>query len=392
MDTVLTIPKLTDGTTFYKIYVYISNDKQDIDTISKVRDLQPDIIIDETIAVSQNTPSHGDCYVIPGNIFGDVVTPPPGVTYNNHSINILPSSMYETLIDVVKINNATYTSKLTLNNIYTSTVGIMLYYSCIGINEATNQITHLSKVSGVRVNLNLQQDAQKYLYSCDNYTGESTDVWTPVAVCSWDEKIVIGDLSDSASYTKFGNPFISTVPIFKNEDVRVSLKPVNSQGTILLSFPNPWRLNNVVYNYRKLKSYKIQNYSNNRLSDPSEPTFQSTLPLSIEKVLIFCKEKAQPGDSPVPYSSVTNLPTGVTCRQVIRKGGIYYTKKEYRGLGFNKFNIGPTEDLAFFNESSTQEEIKMHTYIHPGVAYQFTIYLIDVYGNVSAPATTYVQV
>lgn len=398
MDVQITIPQLYDGTTFYKLYIYCSRNAQDIDTIAKVRSRHPDIIIDEASFDRSSqyfqTINGKDCYVIPANIFGKVNFNVAGVSWFNSGIDLLPVSQYETVIDVFQINPYTYTSKVTLNNIYTSELGTMLYYSVIGVNDANNQATHLSKVAGVRTKFNLSEDAQRELSYCDDYTGKDDDVWKVITVLDWDEPVVIGNLADKEQYDRFGCPFVTTVPIFPKDDMSVSLKPLNTRGCILLSFPNPWQRKNPAYNNRKLKAFRFINMSNGAKSEPSEPTYQSSLPLVIEKACVLVETGASNpnSDIPIPYGLVDAPGSNITVHEVIRKDGIYYNAEEHRKLGFNKFNIPMDEMSAIFSETSTQDEIKMEIDAHPGTAYKITVYLFDVYGNVSAPSTTFVYV
>lgn len=398
MDVQITIPQLSDGTTFYKLYIYCSRNVQDIDTIAKIRSRQPDIIIDE--AAFDRTSSYfqtvngKDSYVIPANIFGKVNFNVAGVSWFNGALNLLPTSEYETLVDVFQVNPYTYTSKVTLNNIYTSELGSMLYYSVIGVNADTNQVTHLSKVAGVRIKFDLSQDAQRELSYCDDYTGKDDDIWKVITIVDWNEPVVIGNLADKKGYDRFGCPFVTTVPIFPKEDMSVSLKPLNTRGCALLSFPNPWQGKNPTYNYRKLKSFRFVNLSNGARSEPSEPTFQSSLPLILEKACILIETGAsnENSDIPIPYGLVDAPGSNIAVREIIRKDGIYYNAEEHRKLGFNKFNIPMNETTAVFSESSTQDKIKMEIDVFPGTAYKITVYLFDVYGNVSAPVTTFVYV
>lgn len=398
MDVQITIPQLYDGTMFYKLYIYCSRDAQEVDTIAKVRSRQPDIIIDEA-TFDRTSPyfqtiNGKDCYVIPANIFNRLNRNISGVSYFGNALDLLPTSEYEMIVDVFQVNAYTYTNKLTLNNIYTSELGSMLYYSVIGVDSDNNQVTHLSRVAGVRVNINLSQDARRELSYCDDYTGNDDDVWRVVTVVDWDTPVVIGDLSNPEQYDRFGCPFVQTVPIFQKEEMEISRKPLNTQGCVLLSFPNPWQNSNPAYNQRKLKSFRFVNISNCVRSEPSEPTYQSSLPLIIEKacVLIEVDASNENSDIPIPYGLVNAPGSSISVREIIRKDGIYYNVDEHRRLGFNKFNIPMHETTAVFSEGSIQDQIKMEIDVVPGLAYKVTVYLFDVYGNVSEPATTFFYV
>ena len=100
-------------------------------------------------------------------------------------------------------------------------------------------------------------------------------------------KLLKLDITDPATMARFGNPMVETVHIFSGKDVNVSTRPVTSRNFMVLEIPNPWQRNNKEYNYRKMKSFKLQNVCDEQYSDFSEPTFQSLLPVSLEKMVIL---------------------------------------------------------------------------------------------------------
>ena len=101
---------------------------------------------------------------------------------------------------------------------------------------------------------------------------------------------------------------------------------------MVLEIPNIWQQNNKTYNYRKLKSYKIQTVYNEQYSEFSVPTYQSLMPVSIEKMIILEKEDTE------EFPTLENInDESVKVREIIRKDGLYYKKSTHRKLGFNKY-------------------------------------------------------
>lgn len=370
----LTIPKLSDK---YKLYIYRSKSAESINTIAKVKELNPVIIIDESIAETQII-NDIECYVI----YDKADFTATGVTYNGPIPNLVPTTEYETEINVIPINNYTYVNQLKLNELPIKYNGTMLYYSVIGVDEANNLITHLSKINGVMIDSNYQSEGTRHLYSCNDYDEENkTGTWNYIASISWNEEIKIGDITDPATMKRFGNPMIETVPIFSGDKVNASLRPVTSRNFMVLEIPNPWQRNNKEYNYRRMKSFKLQNVCDEQYSDFSEPTYQSLLPVSLEKMVILkCTDPVNPDE----VISLDN--TECETYQIIRKDGIYYNAKDHRKLGLNKYNIPLEEKVGIFSESSVQDQIKMQVEALPNHIYSYTIYLFDVYGNISEPA------
>ena len=371
----LTIPKISDT---YKLHIYRAKSAESINTISKVKELTPIITIDESIAETQIV-NDVPCYVI-----NDTYTEDTGITYNGPIPNLIPTTEYESQINVISLNNYTYVNELILNPLPIKYNGTMLYYSVIGVDETNNLITHLSKVNGVMINSDYQEEGTRHLFSCDNYTGDNTDVWKYVTSVKWTEEIKIGDITNDLLTRRFGIPIVNTVNIFKAEEINAVTKYTASNNFIVLEIPNPWVRNNQEYNYRKLKSYKLQNVYNEQYSDYSEPTFQSLLPVSLEKMLILRKDDAE---NPDEIISITEASTNndIKTYEIIRKDGTFYNKSIHRKLGLNKYNIPVEEDTGIFSESSVQNQIKKQIEVLPNHIYSFTIYLIDVYNNVSEP-------
>ena len=369
--TKITIPKISDT---YKLYVYRSKSADDINTISKIRTLSPIAIIDESTATAKSI-NGKQCYELydrPGDI-------QLGIQYLGPVPNTLPIIEYETNISIVQLNNYTYLNQLTLNPLPVKYQGTMFYYSVIGVDEVNNLITHLSKVNGVMVKSPYTKGV-RHLYSCNNNQNIGTDEWTYVGAIPWDEDIIIGNMLNQSAYDKLGCPVVEHVNMFSGDDVNVSLRPIASNNFMVLEIPNIWQQNNRTYNYRKLKSYKVQTVYDEQYSEFSIPTYQSLMPVSIEKMIILEKEDTE--DIP----TLENKDESVKVREIIRKDGLYYKAATHRKLGFNKYNIPLEEDTAVFSEGSVQDLIKMQVEALPNHVYSFAIYIIDVYGNISEPA------
>jgi len=373
----MSIPKVS---ALYNLYIYRSKSAEDINTIAKIKELSPVIVINEATATVVDV-NGVDCYQV-SDATPD--TPQAGVEYLGPGPSIIPVTEYETSIDVVKINDYTYVNKLIINPLPSKYSGTMLYYSVIGVNPANNTITHLSKVNGVMVNSPYEKEGTRHLYSCVDFQNKPEDVWAYVGSVPWDKNITLGDISDPAAMEQYGNPFVNTVHAFAGTDVKYSIKSVLAGNYMFIELPNPWQYNNKPYNYRKLKSYKVQNVYNLEYSSFSEPTFQSELPVSIEKMLILRKTDAEHPEDIIPL--IESEHEAVDKYQIIRKDGVYYNNIEHRSLGLNKYSIPLEEPIGVFSESSVQDFIKMQIEALPNHVYSFTVYLIDIYKNTSAPA------
>ena len=377
----LIIPRMSNN---YKLYIYRSKNAESINTISKVRTLKPVMIIDESICESKNISCNGktlDCY----EVYDNPESVQLGVQYIGPNPNIVPVTFYETNVGIVKINDYTYVNTLNFNDLENNhDDNTMMYYSVIGVDEVNNIITHLSKVNGVMIKSEYKKNGVRHLYKCDNYTGSDEDKWEYVSSVDWNEILTIGNVNDKSTLSRFGIPVVEKVKIFESDKVQASTKPVSVNNFMVLEIPNPWQRNNKEYNFRRLKSYKLCNVENEQYGEYSEPTFQSLLPVSIEKMLILRKvDNIQP-EKIIDISEAVN--DDVDTYQVIRKNGIYYNAKEHRKLGLNKYNIPLEEKTAIFNEASVQDKIKIQVEALPTHVYSYTIYLFDVYGNVSEPA------
>lgn len=377
----LIIPALDNKA--YDLYVYRSRSANDIDSISKVANLTPVMVIKQSQAMTTNY--HGkECYIV-----YDKPQNTNGITYNGPSINNIPIEEYETNINVININTYTFVSQLILSpmNLFHKQ-GIMFYYSVIGVDTNANLMTHLSKINGVLVKYTENKDITKEIWSCDDYNDNENDVWKIVGVKEYDElddNISIGDINNDYEIQRYGYPFVETVPPITIDDISINSNTLVSNVYMTLTVKNPWQMNNSDYNYRKLKSYKIRSVYNNNYGEFSTPTFQSLLPVSIEKMIILMQTNPDDETAKLPPSATDND----DCQRfvIIRRDGIYYDKDIHKSLGCNKYLINLSENkLNVYSESSPHDNISIQIAGAIGNTYVFDIYLIDVYGKPSEPA------
>ncbi len=370
----LIIPKVDNVD---KLYIYRSLNANDINTISKVSNLEPIIIIDQSQASAEmNNDMNKLCYTIE-----DAPTNEIGITYNGPQVNNVPINEYETDVNLVMINPYTPINELILSPLeITHKNGIMIYYSIIGVVNDSDRITHLSKVSGGLYPYAEQENIVRQVWSCEDYNDSEDDNWVLVASLPYDETndtIRIGDITRPFNIQTLGIPVIETVPSI--QEINVNLNSLVSNTFMLLEIQNPWQNNNKYFNYRELKSYKIRNVYGSTYGEFSVPTYQSKLPVSIEKMIILVKEN--PSD---PDALLNENDEGVNKYEIIRRDGLYYNRKEHKTLGYNQWTIPlETNKLSVYSETSIHDYINMQITATSGNIYSIDVYLIDAYKNSS---------
>lgn len=361
-----------------KFYIYRSKNANDINTIAKIKTLIPTLILDETTYLESNL--EDEQYVA----YDSVEKVLPGVNYIGPEPVAIPATEYETIFTSHMYNEYTSSAILQLIPLDITYNGIMYYYSVIGVDSTNNLITHLSQVKAELLLSDYKNQGTREILACDKYTGFSSDSWYPIAIPDWDTDIVFGDIKNPITYNRYGTPFVDDVKIFENTEIKVDTRCAVLFNHINIKIPNIWRMNNMDYNYRKLKSFKIRNIYDGKYGDFSEPTYQSSLPVSNEKMLIYKKDVTLEDISTralaIDISEIDSL-----ALTIIRKEGLYYSKVQHRALGCNKYNIDEKEKIAIFNESSTQQEINIDFEAIGGTVYNYTFYIQDVYGKYSEP-------
>ena len=385
----LTIPKIQSNENVL-LYIYRSTNSNDINTISKVSQLTPVIVINQSVAntIKEELPDPNN----PGNtILVDkkhyIIYDSPsagsvaGVTYNGPVPNNVPVNEYEYTINFIKLNSHTHINELVLNPLpINNSKGIVFYYSVIGVIQSSNQITHLSKVNGVLVAYIKDDELVRQLYSCDDYNDSESDIWKFVSGIEYsevDSSIYIGNINKPSEISKYGLPTIETVP--KISEVHASLNSLISNTFMTLEVQNPWYKNNKDFNFRKLKSYKVRNTYESLYGEFSVPTYQSLVPVSIEKMIILMRCNPSNETDVIPIDD-----TEANKFEIIRRDGIFYDSSKHKKLSLNPWII-PLENnkVSVFAETSIQENINMQISAVPGNKYVFDIYLIDVYNHVS---------
>ena len=357
-------------------YIYRSKNLEDINTITKIKKYNPVLVLDET--TYDQTCLEDDMYVVRDFSLNN----PDGVTYLGPEPSNIPTVEYETTLHVIRVNDNTNITYLTMEPLPLQYDGIMYYYSVIALNPETQMISHLSQLQGVLFNTEYLE-GKRQIFCTEKYTGQDTDEWEELSTITWNDEIIIGDNRNSITYARFGKPCSAKVKIFNDEQVTANTRNTSLTNYMQLSFPNIWRGNNSEYNFRKLKSYKIRNVFDNKYGQFSEPTLQQTIQVTNEQLLIFRKETRD--NTPIYRSDNDNL-----IFKIIRRHGKYY-RNEYNKLEFNKYNIDANEQMAIFSESSIQDTITIDFNVKANSTYNYTFYIMDVYGTYSEPCVVMVN-
>lgn len=362
-----------------KFYIYRSKNQNDIDTIAKVKTLLPVAILDETLYNETNI--EDGQYVLYDNQALSILD---GINYLGPEPVAIPATEYAFEFSNKQYNEYTYSIILKLKPLPITYNGVVYYYSVIGVNDTNQMITHLSRVKAELLLSDYVTSGTRELLYCDNSTGLPTDEWIPLANPDWNTNIIFGDVDNSISYNRFGIPFLDVVPIFKDEDIKVNTK---STSAITLKIPNIWKMNNTKYNYRKLKSFKVRNIYDNKYGDFSEPTYQSLLPVSNEKMLIYRKDITETNDR-LPISINDSDALVMT---IVRKNGLFYQEVIHKQFGHNRYNINEQEEIAVFSESSIQDVISIEFNASLSSTYNYTFYVQDVYCKCSNPTVFIIE-
>lgn len=349
----------------YKIFVYRSTNPSDIDTIDKIRTKQPVLIVDETVANLITMPDMGETYPV-----YDADGFQLGVQYHGPEPNSMPSTEYETQVDIEKINKTTYKNIINLVPLPAEYLGQMMYYTVIGVKDSA--ITQLSAPKSVLFKMDYMQDDRE-VWAADDYEAEDS-AWVKVGDFPWkDETIAIG---------KDFVPLIETVPMFTKDDVSIKDTLKYGKGLLTIEIPNIWRSANPEYNMRLTKSFKVRNTYGGKKSKFSVPTWQSKLPCIIERLDVYMQElRTQDDASDIPYGSDD------LSLMVCRNGGIYSHMANHQECGVNKYLIKADESTGLFTETSVNDVITINRRIIANRYYKLTFYLTDIYENHSEPVT-----
>lgn len=367
-----------------KFYIYRSKNANDINTIAKIKNLIPVLVIDEANYLKSNLEDNE--YVV----YDDLSKTLPGVNYIGPEPVSIPATEYETVFSSHIYNEYTSSVILKLAPLDITYNGVMYYYSVIGVDTNNNLITHLSQVKAEILLSDYKNQGTREILACDDYTGFPKDNWYSIATPDWNTEIIFGDINNPITYNRYGTPFVNNVKIFNNTEIEVDTRCAALFNHITIRIPNIWRMNNMTYNYRKLKSFKIRNIYNNKYGEFSEPTYQSSLPVSNEKLLIYKKDITNE-DMSTRESAIDKTKNDLLVLTIIRKDGLFYNSVQHKMLGCNKYNISEQEQIAVFNESSVQQEINIDFEAIGGAVYNYTFYIQDVYGKYSEPCVLIVE-
>ena len=367
------VPSYERNLTFY---VYRSKNLEDINTITKIKKYSPVIVLDEETYDQECM--ENNMYIVRDFSLNN----PDGVTYLGPEPSNIPTIEYETSLHSIRVNDYTNVTYLKMEPLPLEHDGIMYYYSVIGVDKQTQMITHLSQLKGVLFNANYLEGTRQVFYT-EEFTSKDTDEWHELANITWEDEIIIGDNNNSILYSRFKKPCSSVVKMFTDEEVRVNTRNTILTNNMQLTFPNVWCGNNLHYNFRKLNSYKVRNVVDGKYGQFSVPTLQQLIQVTNEQLIIFRKETDN--NTPIDYGDNNNL-----IFRIIRRHGKYYNNN-YDKLEFNKYNIDANEQMAIFSETSVQEDITINFNVKSNSTYNYTFYLVDVYGTYSEPCVVMVN-
>lgn len=367
-----------------KFYIYRSKNANDINTIAKIKSLIPILVINET-NYPENFMEDGQ-YIA----YDTKEKMLPGIDYIGPEPVAIPATEYEIILSSHIYNEYTNSTILKLEPLNITYNGVIYYYSVIGVDNTNNLITHLSQVKAELLLSDYKNQGTREILACDNYTGFPEDNWYAIATPDWNTEIIFGDVNNPITYNRYGTPFVDNVKIFNNTDIAVDTRCAILFNHINIRIPNIWRINNMDYNYRKLKSFKIRNIYDNKYGDFSEPTYQSSLPVPNERLLIYKKEITSDNIA-LKETAIDISDTESLVLSIIRKNGLFYNNLEHRIFGCNKYTIDEREKTAIFSEASTQKEININFDVVGGTTYNFTFYIQDVYGKYSDPCVLIIE-
>lgn len=367
-----------------KIYMYRSRNQADIESIGKVKNLLPVIVLNEnTYPQDMMENDHYVIYDAPENL--------DTVIYNGPQPTAIPTNEYETIYIQKALNEYTNCNIMKMNPLPLEYAGTLYYYSIIGVDSTNTLITHISRVKAEILCSDYVSMGNREIQYCNDYNGLSTDIWETLTTIDWNTDIVFGDLTDTVSYTRFGSPFIDEIKIFDTKDVIIDTRCVINFNHVTLTIPNIWQMDNQKYNYRKLKSFRIRNIYDEHYGDWSEPTYPSILPVTIERLLILRKDvtklTSEERQHPIELSELNDT----LVYTIIRRNGKFYTIDDI-SLSYNRYTLNEDEgNKAVYSENSVQPNIVFNFNARGNTVYNYTFYLEDVYEKYSAPTTVVVE-
>lgn len=399
-----------------KIYIYRSKNQADIESIGKVKNLLPIIVLDETTFPPELMENNQYVvYDVPNNItpaiyfqddsseseeviynddygvfFVDYGGNDDNVTYFGPQPTAIPTNEYETVYTHKAFNEYTGYNVVKLNPLPLEYSGSLYYYSLIGVDPSNSLITHISRVKAEVLLSDYINKGVREIQYCNNYNGLPTDEWKKLTVVNWSTNIIFGDMTDTVSYTRFGSPFVDEIKIFDTKDVIIDTRCVINFNHVTITIPNVWQMNNQKYNYRKLKSFRVRNVYDEHYGDWSEPTYPSILPVSIERLLVLRKDvttlTSEERQQPINLNEINDT----LVYTIIRRNGKFYTTEDI-SLNYNKYTLDESDKKAVYSENSVQSDIVFNFNATGNSIYNYTFYLEDVYGQYSAPASIVVE-
>lgn len=299
---------------------------------------------------------------------------------NSTSPTGLNKPIIDTVISTKSIAVATVINYLGITPAEPDT-GINYYYRILTY-DPTYGYSLPSKLMAANLT-QLANDITFDIQSCSDYnsvakTGTFINLVTGIKNGS---SIQIGNPT-SADFSTYGNPFITTIPVFKSTDINVIDASIDN-GIIVLNIPNVWQNGDTTFNTRNYKAFRIiASLPNGKTSAPSDTYYNTDkVNIPIEKMILLKKDITGLSDTTPIQPTYED---GILLCTWIRKNGIYYDSSKHGVYPYNVQDI--TQDIQIMSENSIFSTLNIvDKDVLKGKSYMYTIYLYDCFKQISNP-------
>lgn len=310
------------------------------------------------------------------NVYDDDIKIQEGVNYDGPVGTGLPQPVIAFSKDFVPKASGTLIP-IALMQMTGGTAGEVYYYRIVGKDPVGN----LTDPSGL-FSVHLSQSNAEIQYSIE----ESDDgiIWNHLLMAEDMEVIEYGK-EGTIMFDNFGSLLADGIRQFYENETIVDTSSVNVDNQIRVTIPNVWKDDDNTYRTRNTKQFRakvVDTYSQE--SQYSEPTMSEEIIIPIEKIVVM--KKLVTSLDLVDQSNPIEMDDAdaTMIKEWIRKAGHIYVPADHVAMPLNvRESSSPT--VVFDDLTSFPTITLIDVNALPAEVYNYTIYLIDAYGDVSVP-------
>jgi len=260
--------------------------------------------------------------------------------------------------------------------------GIVYYYRLV----AKDMLGNLSDPSGL-ISSYVEQDASEVRFQIE--VTDDSFIWKSVGTFDHMDVVEFG-IPGTIMHSAFGSVIADDIRAFLPAEIIPETSRIISDNQVGITVPNPFSDTDPLFREREFKKFRSRMLdSYGKTSNWTESSNLPNIEVTVDKVLVIRKNVSalneEDRDNPVAIDDTA----AEVIKTWIRRYGRFYESLEHQTKPLN-VRISDSPVVVFDDETSFPTLTAIDPNILIGEMYNYTLYIFDAFGDVSAPTSVVV--